>query len=190
MLHWSHYCNTGIFPWCKTYSLLPVTHITDFLSCVRLFSSFSLQQMTGSKGQELCRDCAWLLKKRSLQHESAVCVCVRATQMGRQAVLTRMWIVCAQRCDTRCESYSTNNVLLGTGTISALCGRTVALLLKSQASSNLLFYWQTIQQHWHAVSEYHFYRYRDTMQIFSPLLPKLRCTEHCQSWMYSSAPPR
>lgn len=60
-----------------------------------------------------------------------VCVCVRAAQIVRQAVLTGMWIVCAQRCDTQCESNSINNVLLGTGTISALCGRTVALLLKS-----------------------------------------------------------
>ncbi len=94
--------------------------------------------------------------------------------------------VCAQRCDTRWESYSTNNVLLGTGTISALCGRTVELLLKSQASSNPLFYWLTVQQHWHTKqwSEYDFYGYRHTMQIFSRLL-NCKCTEHRQSWMYS-----
>lgn len=38
---------------------------------------FSLQQMIGSKGQELCGDCAWLLKKHTLQNRSAMCVCVR-----------------------------------------------------------------------------------------------------------------
>ena len=39
----------------------------------------------------------------SPETQRSVCVhaCVRATQIGRQAVLTRVWIVCAQRCDTR-----------------------------------------------------------------------------------------
>lgn len=140
-------------------SSVPVTHITDFLSLNGIVRFLSFQQMTDSKGQELCRDRAWLLKNRSLQHESALfvyaCVrtyvCVCAAQTVRQAVLTGMWIVCAQRCDTQCESNSINNLLLGTGTISALCRRTVALPLKSQASSNALFYWQTIQRLWHKV---------------------------------------
>lgn len=115
-----------------------------------------------------------------------MCVCVCASQIGRQAVLTRVWIVCAQRCDIRWESCSSNNVLLGTGTISALCGRTVALLLKSQASSNPLFYWQTIQQRVHTIwwSKYDFYGHRHTIQI-SLLLP-VTAMHRTLSWMHSN----
>ena len=116
--------------------------------------------MIGSKGQKLCRNCARLPTKNAPSCTRAlcvcvcvsacvhVCVCVCAAQIGRQAVLTRMWIVCAQRCDTRQERSSANNVLFGAGTISALCGRTAALPLNSQASRKLLFYWQTKQPYW------------------------------------------
>lgn len=58
------------------------------------------------------------VEKLSSEREGFMCMCVcmcvhvRAAQIGRQAVLTRMWIVCAQRCDTRWESYSTKQLEL------------------------------------------------------------------------------
>lgn len=99
--------------------------------------------------------------------------------------------MCTELWHTVSESYSTNNVLLGTETISALCGRTVALFLKSWASSSPLFYWQTIQQHWHIcniVEWIWFFWGIDTLCkfFFSSPFPKLQCIGHCQSWMYSN----
>lgn len=51
------------------------------------------------------------------------------------------------------------------------------MFLKSQARSKPLFYWQTIQQHWHTVDGFFFYRRStDTLHIFF-FLPSLclRC---------------
>lgn len=158
------YWNSGLFfsLWCQTFPP-PVqeTHIADFsffliwdcsvpspptddwfkrpgaLQRLCMTSEETLALSLSLSGTSACSMCA-----------SAVCVCVCAAQTGRQAVLTRTRIVCAQICDTRWESYRTNNVLLGAGTISAQRGRTVTLFLKSLARSSPLFYWQTIQQHW------------------------------------------
>lgn len=141
-LHWRHFWNGETFLLCRCQNLPQMTVTQIFPSPLsEIFHILSHQQTIGSKGQELCRDCAWLLKKRSLQNHGAVCarvcVCVCTRNTNRQTSRAYKSVDCvrARRCDTRWGSCSSNNVLLGTGTISALCGRTAAPLLKSQASS-------------------------------------------------------
>lgn len=142
----------------NTSPSLPVTQIEDFLPVFLITDCsvpFPPTDDWFKRPGALQRPCMTSEGTLSLKPQHSVCLCVRARACvtNRQTSCANKSVdcVCTEMWHTVRESCSSNNVLLGTGTISALCGRTVALLLKSQASSNSLFYWQTIQQHWHTI---------------------------------------
>lgn len=106
----------------------------------------SFQQMICSKGQELRGEHARLLKKLPLHSHGAVCTLASTRHKRADKLLpsVRVWRVFAEMW--RVHAHTRTHVSLGSwaqtaffvqsrGTISALCGRTAAPLLKSQASN-------------------------------------------------------
>lgn len=166
----------------------------------RTFLSFSsetvrflpLQQMTGSNGQEHCRDCAWLLKKPSRflslsmacsMCASAACVCVcspnRQTSCANKnadCVCTDMWHTVRELPYKQCLVGSWNyfcSTWEDGNTVSQEPGQQQPFVLLADNTAALAIYWD----------EYDFYGYRHNMLMFAPNLHKLLHIVSHEFWL-------
>lgn len=90
-----------------THSSLALTHITDFLSF--LSSSFPSNRWRVQKARSSAENVHGFRRENlSIEQEGLmrvdvyvyVCVCAHAAEIGRQAVKTTVWIVCAEMWHT------------------------------------------------------------------------------------------